>query len=126
MIQQDTNNSYVSASTLSTEYLEISSTPIDRDLAYSLLKTQIEKEVEAKCDLCAEIKKLRAQVALLTSHNQTLQNCWQSAIVNHTEADAQTRAWISRAALKNAEIYELRGQVLELKQHLNPKEEAEA
>lgn len=72
----------------------------------------------------AENKLLRQEITKLLQQNQTLHNCWQSAIAHHIEAQTEARAWISRAAFKDAEIGELRRQIVELQEHLNPLEEA--
>ena len=96
----------------------------DIDIEMAFLCEKIQAHERHELSLNAEIKKLTAQTALLNSQNQCLHNCWQSAIENHIASQAETRAWISRAAFKDSEIGELRRQVEELKSHLNPSEEA--
>lgn len=123
MVQPFAKNDVIN-NTLSTEKHQIATTSKERDAEISILKSQLDKGLEQTALLVSDIKKLREQVALLTSHNQTLQNCWASAIENHTHAEAQTRAWISRAAFKDSELAEARRQILELEAHLNQSEEA--
>lgn len=96
----------------------------DIELAIALEKLQAHERREL--ELSCEIKKLTKAIALLNSQNQTLHNCWQSAIQNHISAQTEARAWISRAAFKDSEIGELRRQVKELQAHLNPREEEAA
>ncbi|MGL4618714.1 MAG: hypothetical protein ACRCZS_06595 [Chroococcidiopsis sp.] len=99
-------------------------TPFNSDIEVAILSEKLQAHERRAVELSAEVKKLTAQIALLNSQNQTLHNCWQSAIQNHIQAQTEARAWISRAAFKDAELGELRRQITSLEAHLNPKEEA--
>lgn len=99
-------------------------TPFNSDIEVAILSEKLQAHERRELSQNCEIKKLTAMVALLNSQNQTLHNCWQSAIQNHIAAQTETRAWISRAAFKDSEIGELRRQITSLEAHLNPLEEA--
>lgn len=98
--------------TSKSEKQDITSQPLDRDIEIFFLQgderfgsgrfspklSQISRHEEQISKLLLEIKKLREEVLMATSRNQTLHNCWQSAIANHIESQALARAWISREA----------------------------